>query len=171
MKHFRPILSVTLLAPKPLLLQSTSLRTPLAQGRTARRSRPLLLLALLSMLLAVQTSHAQDVSTYQLAATAGTFTPITGGTPVTVLAQAGQELRPPSLPYHLPFTTAAPPLLRCRLPAGATLRSPRRVMPLRSTTFAMPAAQLAPLWDELSGVGGTASYVVTGTAPNRVFTF
>jgi predicted CXXCH cytochrome family protein len=30
---------------------------------------------------------------------------------------------------------------------------------------------LAPLWDDLSGTGGTASYLVQGTAPNRTFTF
>jgi len=30
---------------------------------------------------------------------------------------------------------------------------------------------LAPLWDNLSGVGGTASYTTAGTAPNRTFTF
>ncbi|MBV6466022.1 MAG: hypothetical protein PGMFKBFP_01320 [Anaerolineales bacterium] len=36
---------------------------------------------------------------------------------------------------------------------------------------ALPRPMLAPLWDDLSGVGGTASYATTGTAPNRVFTF
>lgn len=30
---------------------------------------------------------------------------------------------------------------------------------------------LFPLWQDLSGDGGTASYAVSGTAPNRVFTF
>lgn len=29
---------------------------------------------------------------------------------------------------------------------------------------------IAPLWDDLQGTGGQASYVTTGTAPNRVFT-
>jgi hypothetical protein len=29
---------------------------------------------------------------------------------------------------------------------------------------------IAPLWDDLSGFGGTATYVTTGTSPNRVFT-
>ncbi|MEW5938585.1 MAG: S8 family serine peptidase [Chloroflexota bacterium] len=35
----------------------------------------------------------------------------------------------------------------------------------------IPRPMLAPLWDDLSGVGGTASYATTGAAPNRVFTF
>ncbi|HEY3311605.1 MAG TPA: S8 family serine peptidase [Anaerolineales bacterium] len=30
---------------------------------------------------------------------------------------------------------------------------------------------IAPLWDNLSGSGGTAAYATTGTAPNRTFTF
>lgn len=30
---------------------------------------------------------------------------------------------------------------------------------------------VAPLWDDLGGGGGTASYLVSGTAPNRVFAF
>ena len=29
----------------------------------------------------------------------------------------------------------------------------------------------APFWDDLTGAGGTASYLTTGTAPNRTFTF
>jgi predicted CXXCH cytochrome family protein len=36
---------------------------------------------------------------------------------------------------------------------------------------AAPRPMLAPMWDDLSGVGGTASYAVSGAAPNRIFTF
>lgn len=36
------------------------------------------------------------------------------------------------------------------------------------TSFARPL--IAPLWDDLSGLGGQASYKTTGTSPNRIFT-
>ncbi|HEX8425298.1 T9SS type A sorting domain-containing protein [Hymenobacter sp.] len=43
------------------------------------------------------------------------------------------------------------------------------------TAASAPRPLLAPLWDDLSGIasanGGAASYLTTGTAPNRVFTF
>jgi thermitase len=35
----------------------------------------------------------------------------------------------------------------------------------------LPRPMIAPLWDDLSGVGGTASYSTTGAAPNRTFIF
>ena len=43
-------------------------------------------------------------------------------------------------------------------PANSLDAAPAPILPL-----------VAPLWDDLNGTGGTASYHTTGTAPNRVF--
>jgi hypothetical protein len=44
----------------------------------------------------------------------------------------------------------------------------------QNTNFATPGTSLrpliAPLWDDHAGTSGTATYLTTGTAPNRVFT-
>lgn len=139
---------------------------PSIRAGTPHHALSWLLLFVALCALAGRPVHAQDVSTYQLTASPGTFTPIAGGTVIPDFAQL-------NTPIYLPFdfvyggTTYSSfqptPYGYLRLAIGAIY--------VPTNAFDGSTTIVAPLWDALSDVGGTASYVTTGTAPNRVFTF
>ena len=140
---------------------------------TAReRKKPFLLrlcaFLLLSLLIA-QAGQAQDVESYQMTATAGTFTPITGGTTVALLAQADATSPVIALPFMFFYGGTGYTALQAT--TRGYLNFTFENVAYARNTFGIANNYAAPLWDELSGTGGTASYVVTGTAPSRVFTF
>lgn len=146
-------------------------------ARTSRRVcfGPLLVSFLLGLLLVAQPGHAQDVSTYQLAASSGTFVPIAGGANVVRLPVVEQNSGisagiatnfSPATPFYYGGTAIS----TIKITSDGYLdlygyTSTYSNNSLSSNSF------IAPLWDDLDGTGGTASYVLAGTAPNRVLTF
>ncbi|HET9505156.1 MAG TPA: hypothetical protein VFO93_16555 [Hymenobacter sp.] len=133
-----------------------------------------------ALVLGSASASAQSVAGYQLAASAGTFTPITGGTAVPAIifnnASSG------SLPIGFSFPFAGATYTNFRVSSNGllgfgsalstvgeelsnTMTSPRL------TGTSLPV--LAPFWTDLaafSGSGATAQYTTTGTAPSRVLT-
>ena len=125
-------------------------------------------------------SASAQVNTYSFTPVAGTFTPLTGG--ITVPELATDDAVSAAIPIgfsfiydatvftqlqassngFITFNTANIEVAQTNTLATGTVLNPSvadRIRPL-----------VAPLWDDLSGDGATASYATTGTAPNRVFT-
>ena len=137
------------------------------------------LLALLAILafagLMPRRSQAQAVATYAFAKSTGTFTPLTGATPTPVLLD--DEAVTAALP--LPFTFRFDGVNYTTVYAtsnGCLTFNPSANGDYRnglSTVHANNDPLIAALWDDLAGTvpGSAASYAVTGTSPNRVFTF
>ena len=128
-----------------------------------------LFLLLLLGLLAGPVASAQDVSTYQFAASSGTFTPITGGTTVATLSQPDEISPSIALPFTFYYGGTAYTALQATTRGYLTFNNNRFAYAQNELGYANN--NIAVLWDALSGTGGTASYVITGTPPNRVFTF
>jgi len=141
--------------------------------------RPALLLAAAALLLGARASHAQDVSRYTFAASSGTFTPITGGTAPLDLYNASQTLAKNdgiSVAIPLPFSFVYGGVARTSFQAttdgyldfsGAGTFSQSN----NADASMVGKSTVAPFYDDLNGISGAATYVVTGTAPNRVLTF
>lgn len=149
-------------ATKPTPIRLISMTRPVC-------FKQMLLLLLVGLLLAARSGQAQDVSTYQFAASSGTFVPLTGGTVLNVLATTnGITANAISLPFTFYYGGTAYASLKATSEGYLDLykySSSYSGNSLANSTF------IAPLWDDLDGTGGTASYLTTGTAPNRVFTF
>lgn len=141
--------------------------------------RPALLLAAAALLLGARASHAQDVSRYTFAASSGTFTPIMGGTAPLDLYNASQTLAKNdgiSVAIPLPFSFVYGGVARTSFQATTD-----GYLDFSGTgTFSQSnnadgsmvgKSTIAPFYDDLNGISGAATYVVTGTAPNRVLTF
>lgn len=125
---------------------------------------------LLACLLGARPGQAQDVSLYQFAASSGTFTPLTGGTVLPALAANDAISANITLPFTFYYGGRASTTVQATTDGYLDLRG--------SSTFSQSVnalgqglSTIAPYYDDLSGVGGTASYAVTGSAPSRVFTF
>ena len=145
--------------------------TPLHSRRRGPLSWALLLLT--ALLFGSRPSQAQ-VDTYMFAHSTGTFTPVTGGTPVANI-QADDVLSA-TIPIPFSFVFDGTAYTSCKVSSNGWLTfNPTTTSNNLSNNLATgPATErprVAPFWDDLNGTGGTASYTTTGTAPNRVFTF
>ncbi|MHC4609900.1 MAG: fibronectin type III domain-containing protein, partial [Planctomycetota bacterium] len=139
----------------------------------------LLLLPAASLVQAAPPSDAGLVTSYVVSASSGTFTALSGATPVAEIEtkDASSEAIPlgftfwfMGVPYtqvwansngHLSFNAAA----------WSTSTASMRINSLAGGSATL-RPMLAPLWDDLSGAAtGTASYLTTGSAGSRVFTF
>ncbi|MDQ2769707.1 MAG: fibronectin type III domain-containing protein [Bacteroidota bacterium] len=142
-----------------------------------RRPWLLVMLALLTLAsLAPRRSQAQVVATYTFAASTTTFTPLTGATPTPVLlADEGVTAALP-LPFTFRFDgvdytsvyATSNGCLSFNPSAGGDYQNSL------ATTHPNNDPLIAALWDDLGGgqdPSSFASYVLTGSAPNRVFTF
>ncbi|PKN80856.1 MAG: hypothetical protein CVU48_00615 [Candidatus Cloacimonetes bacterium HGW-Cloacimonetes-1] len=128
-------------------------------------------IALLVLLLfTVALSYAGIDDFYSFTTTTGTYTPITG-TAIEVI-QTDDELSP-AIPIGFSFPYGDNNYANVMVSSngwvglGSTFTSNNLSNALTSTGT-MPV--LAPLWDDLSLVAGTAMYLSSGTAPNRIFT-
>jgi hypothetical protein len=126
--------------------------------------------------LTLQPTQAQDVSTYTLAppTMGSTFTPLTGGTAVAAIQD--DDILSGSIPLGFSFVFDGAPQTQVRASSNGFLTFNQSANNSGvGNGLATGAANLrpliAPLWDDLDGTLGTASYATTGTAPNRVFTF
>ncbi|SHJ62337.1 Por secretion system C-terminal sorting domain-containing protein [Hymenobacter daecheongensis DSM 21074] len=120
--------------------------------------------------------RAQTASTYRLTPSSGTYTPVSGGTPVNSILADDVVSGPIAISFSFPFEGVNYTSFRVSsnglLGFGSTLStSLTNNFSINSVSgSSLPA--LAPFWDDLDGggPGASAQYAVTGTAPNRVLT-
>ncbi len=105
----------------------------------------------------------------------GTFTPLVGGT--VVAGMAADNFTSASLPIGFAFNFGGIEYTNVRANSNGYLSFNPSVTGQNGNNLTSAAVTtyplLAPLWDDIdgSGSGGVASYITTGSAPNRVFTF
>lgn len=123
-------------------------------------------------ILQVTTFNSSLVPTYQFAATAGTFTPLVGGTELNTLEQDFGFSS--ALPIGFTFYHAGIAFTELKASSdGFVTFNPYATQTDFTNNLINNQALrplIAPLWDDLDGSSGQASYTTTGTAPNRVFT-
>lgn len=129
-------------------------------------------ICILIMLASIQ-SFAQSAGTYSFSAFAGTFTPITGGTAVNEIL-ADSKLSN-TIPIGFNFEYEGISYAYCKASSNSFLQFDTTQLSSRTTNDLDGVNEpiLAPIWDDNDGRatgGSSASYVTTGTAPNRVFT-
>ncbi len=120
----------------------------------------------------VTTYVANALPTYTLTPTAGTFTPIVGGTAVNTIED--DDVLSPEIPIGFTFYHGAVPFTSLKASSnGFVTFNPYATNSSAAYSLQSSLARplIAPLWDDVDGTGGQASYIVTGSAPNRVFTF
>jgi len=110
---------------------------------------------------------------YTFAASAGSFTPLVGGTDLNEI-EADDIISVP-IPIGFTFRMAGIPTTQLRVGSDgfitANLLSTTGSTNVNALSSTMFRPMAAPLWDDLTGAGGHASYQTSGSAPNRVFTF
>jgi hypothetical protein len=113
------------------------------------------------------------VMTYTLASSAGTFTPLTGATAIDAIETDDALSNSINIGFTFRFSGVAYTSLRASSNGFISFNSFANNIGSQTLNSLMDSesrALIAPLWDDLGGSGGTASYTTTGTAPNRVFT-
>ncbi|MCB2376303.1 fibronectin type III domain-containing protein [Hymenobacter sp. BT635] len=135
------------------------------------------LLFLLSLWLGLAAPARAQVDTYTFAPSQGTFTPISGGT--VVAGMAADTYLSSAIPLGFSFVFDGATYTQVKASSNGWLSFNTAGTTNHSGTLAAaPAATrplIAALLDDLDGnpTGATATgtYITTGTAPNRVFTF
>ncbi len=134
----------------------------------------------IALLLGSSEVSAQSVAGYQFSASAGTFTPLVGGTAVPAIIFNNASSGSLPIGFSFPFAGAAYTSFRVSsnglLGFGSALSTvgeelSNTMTSPRLTGTSLPV--LAPFWTDLAGfagAGATAQYATTGTAPSRVLT-
>ncbi|MBT1698783.1 T9SS type A sorting domain-containing protein [Fulvivirgaceae bacterium PWU4] len=108
---------------------------------------------------------------YTLAASADVFVPLTSATAADAI-EADDQISG-SIPIGFTFHHGGIPFTHVKVSSNGFLSFNTYAQDAKgnnlSTGSVRPA--LAPLWDDLSGIGGQASYKTEGVAPDRTFTF
>lgn len=120
-------------------------------------------------------TSGQFASQYGFTALAGTYTEITGGTSMPIL---GDDLTSAAINIGFNFTYCGAVSTQVRICSNgwvslnATTTANQWTNTLANLTGNAIKPALMPFWDDLSGggTGANASFLLTGTAPNRVFT-
>lgn len=123
--------------------------------------------------ISVTTFKNVPLPAYTFAASTTTFTPITGSEINTI---EDDDILSSPIPLNFDFVFGGIAFNTLRASSNGYLSFNPYVLNNNSSfsiddlsgSIARPV--IAPLWDDLQGAGGQASYVTTGTAPNRVFT-
>ncbi|MFM7019817.1 MAG: beta strand repeat-containing protein, partial [Aquirufa sp.] len=102
-----------------------------------------------------------------MSASSGTFTPISGGNALSTLS--ADEAITPATEIGFTFKYLNRTYTKFFVSSNGYV-SFQSVTGASTTLTTVNKPVIAPLIGDLSGVGGTASYIVTGTAPNRVLT-
>jgi len=114
-----------------------------------------------------------QLSTYSFSAVSGTFTPVSGGT--TVAAVQADDAVSGAIPIGFNFVFNGITYTNVYASSNGFLSF--NAATGSATANNLPASGaatrplLAPLWDDLEGTGHSASYITTGSAGSRVFTF
>jgi hypothetical protein len=106
------------------------------------------------------------VSSYSFAASSGTYTPLTGGTNSTATGDDGTQT---SIPLGFTFNYNGAAFTTFGISTNGTIQ-----LGTTATSWTNSLATnnnvIAPFWDDNNRNTGLISYLVTGTAPNRVMT-
>jgi hypothetical protein len=111
---------------------------------------------------------------YTLAATAGTFTPVTGGTAVAFSGVNNSFAN--NIPLGFSFTYMGKTSTACNASTSGFITFSNAVLSSGYTNNNLTSGGwgdvIAPLWDNnaLTTAATDVNYITTGTAPNRVFT-
>jgi len=128
------------------------------------------LFLLTALLAAACLSFAAIDEYYAFAATTGTYTPITGTTISGISTDDAISAAIP-LGFDFPFGTTNITQIKVSsngwIDLGGNQIGSNLSNNLASTTI---RPVIAPLWDDTSLANGSAQYLLTGSAPNRVFT-
>jgi hypothetical protein len=114
-----------------------------------------------------------QVSTYVFTPLSGTYTSISGGTEVTIIED--DEEVSTAIPIGFTFSYSGSNYTQILVSSNGWLSfntgltDPMLTNSLSNSDLIRPA--LYPLWDDHDGFDGVAYYQVSGTSPNRVFTF
>ncbi|MCB9163298.1 MAG: T9SS type A sorting domain-containing protein [Flavobacteriales bacterium] len=115
-------------------------------------------------------------SNYTMVASGGSFTPLSGATAVATI-QTDDQISA-ALPIGFTFPYAGGNYTTLRASSNGFLSFNASALNAATNSLSAPAAAqlplIAPLWDDLDGSatgGSSASYLTSGVAPNRVFTF
>jgi hypothetical protein len=135
-----------------------------------------LLLLLVIFVLPTRSAHAQvPAASYGYTAVAGTFTEITGGTAVTVIQTDDNSSAAINLGFTFNYCGVNYNQVIANsngwLTFGAGTTDLGVMRENTTANLALIKSLLMPLWDDLDGATSAASYIVSGAAPNRVFTF
>jgi hypothetical protein len=133
----------------------------------------LLLLMIIPLFFLNEKSYGQPASSYGYTPVAGTFTELVGGTAFTAV-QADDVLPTATIPLGFTFNFCGVDYLNVRAGSNGYLvftagAGQNAFNDISSLNTVKPA--LFWLWDDIDGANGAATYLTTGTAPNRVFTF
>src|ERR1043165_2332607 len=117
--------------------------------------------------------YAQTASQYTFSTATTTYTNNTGGSNMSILGDDIMDATAYNIGFN--FTFAGVPYSQFRVNSNGwltfgtgTTTSDMRINTQTGMGTFTPA--LMPLYDDLEGPVGTATYVTTGTAPNRVLT-
>ena len=119
--------------------------------------------------------YSQNASTYLFSTSTTTYSYLSGGTSVTNIL--GDDLLGSytSIGFNFNFCgstyNAFKPNSNGWLSFANVTPSSSQSRNNNTTNAQYIDPVVMPLWDDLSGSGGSAMYRVTGTAPNRIFTF
>ena len=147
--------------------------TPIPTRRRGPLGRTLLVLA--TLLLGSRASQAQ-VDTYTFAPSTGTYTALPA-TATNVPSIQDDDVLSGTIPLGFSFVFDGNTYTSCEVSSNGWLTfNPTAASSSLNNDLATGAFTerplVAPFWDDLNGSSGaTASYLTTGTAPNRVFTF
>jgi hypothetical protein len=125
-------------------------------------------------------TYAQEAqtSTYTggvltMSPSANTYTPLVGGT--TILSISTDDAIAQNIPIGFTFKLNCNTFTTVSVSSNGFLGLAGTFLTNSTNTNASSPLSsgntlIAPLWDDLNGSAGTASYLTTGTAPNRIFT-
>lgn len=114
-----------------------------------------------------QGTQLNPAAAYTLQSQSSTYTPLVGGTAVTTVN--ADDAVSTALPIGFTFTAGCTDYTTFYASSNGTI-SFGQAISATSASVTSGATVLAPLWADLSGVGGAFSYQTSGTAPNRVLT-
>jgi hypothetical protein len=135
--------------------------------------KPLLMGLCILLMLGSFTTMAQSAGTYSFVASSGTFTPLSGST-VTPEIHADSRLSN-AIPIGFSFDYEGVSYSYLKASSNSFINFDTTQTSSRTTNDLDGVSEpiVAPIWDDNDGRatgGSTASYLTTGTAPNRVFT-
>ncbi len=107
---------------------------------------------------------------YSFTATTGTYTPITG---TAVTDMLSDDAISAAIPIGFTFVYGDNSYTEVKISSNGwiglgTAQTGSNLSNALNSTTVVPV--VAPLWDDLSMAAGTCQYLVSGTAPNRIFT-
>ena len=132
-------------------------------------------LKILSTLMLICTASFGQMTSYSYTSSSGTFAAVTGGTDINSI-EANDQISL-VLPIGFSFNYCGINYTKFRANSNGWISldttitpsvSDQRTNNLSGNTSLGPV--LAPLWDDLDGTTGTASYTTTGSSPNRILT-